>query len=689
MKVFDVVSAGMPVVVPLVGSYPRKGFRCIPVLPAGATAADAQAAYATLSVTVTRMSESLAAAGIAQAAETYNVPGPDWNRSPGFGAISIAVGFVGTVRVWIADDCYEIQDVTPPYMAGFTPGATPAGGTLTTSNENQNLTAAAPTAAGDGVSIVGKRALRVHYKAANAGATMNAAGNFDGYYRSNNNGNWVRCPTLDIAPSVAVVEPMGFGETAVELPIGADRVQWVANGATVSAGTQVIRTIETLLALFALWVCFASSAAHAQPAPINHCKPGDTCRVGKVVVSSPAAGAITLTNSANTATLCLNAGCTARVYTDTANIASLYGGGFNLKVDGTTGQVTGPTFNATSAAVNPSGLSVPNAGYLTWGGNAAVDSWISGVDTILSFGLAAGAETDLTATSFSPRANGGNSLGETALRWQNLWTVSAWRNTGESVDVSAAIAEPSQEYDTTLSRWRMCNSGGCAPNGAQQHPALERRTAWSFWPNESTTIQTVGATAPTVTDAAAATTNTNDATRYFRNFVTTAAAGGTSSIRWGDSVRVQHQPGLTVNVRTDQSAVTSTRIWIGISDRTVAQMNADDPASGNLCAFRYSTDAGDTNWMLCTKDGTTLSCVSTGVAVAAATSYVMRLEVESATGCYGFISSGVGSTYPLYRQRRLTNLPGTAANMLPLAMIEARAASARALGLNNFTPEGR
>ncbi len=246
MQVFDVVCIGMPVAVPLVGNYVRKGFRCIPVLAAGATAADARAAYLALSVTVTRQSDAKAQQGVAQGTETYNVSGPDWHRSPGFGAISIAVGYVGTVRVWVADDCMEMMDAVQPYMNGFAPGSTAAGGTLTTSNENQNLTAAAPTAAGDGVSIAGARALRVFYRAANAGATQNAVGNIDGYYYSANSGRWVRCPTLDIVPSVAVVEPMAFGETALEVPIGADRVQWVANGMTVSAGTQVIRSVEVL-----------------------------------------------------------------------------------------------------------------------------------------------------------------------------------------------------------------------------------------------------------------------------------------------------------------------------------------------------------------------------------------------------------------------------------------------------------
>ena len=35
--------------------------------------------------------------------------------------------------------------------------------------------------------------------------------------------------------------------------------------------------------------------------------------------------------------------------------------------------------------------------------------------------------------------------------------------------------------------------------------------------------------------------------------------------------------------------------------------NSDDPASRSLMGFRFSTDAGDTNWRCCMKDGTTLN----------------------------------------------------------------------------------
>ena len=41
----------------------------------------------------------------------------------------------------------------------------------------------------------------------------------------------------------------------------------------------------------------------------------------------------------------------------------------------------------------------------------------------------------------------------------------------------------------------------------------------------------------------------------------------------------------------------------------------------HLAGFRYDTGASDTNWMCCTKDGTTLTATDSGVAVAADTPY--------------------------------------------------------------------
>ncbi len=60
--------------------------------------------------------------------------------------------------------------------------------------------------------------------------------------------------------------------------------------------------------------------------------------------------------------------------------------------------------------------------------------------------------------------------------------------------------------------------------------------------------------------------------------------------------------------------ITNERAWHGISDQTLATMSASDNPAGNYAAFRFSTAAGDTSWQCITKDGTTQTIVSSGVA---------------------------------------------------------------------------
>lgn len=404
---------------------------------------------------------------------------------------------------------------------------------------------------------------------------------------------------------------------------------------------------------YVIWLLLLPWVALAQPSPTNCQTPSARCRSSRfTLVQSP--GTLFDTNVVGSSVrININGSANSNA---SINMRTVAGGvGVHLQGNGETGITLAQDFVGTTSTISTTGL--------------------------------------FTTRGEVPQTTDLYDLGSSALRWQEVLTSRSYFNLGQSIDVAAANLDPNGggavAYDTTRLLWRQCTYQGCVPIGSNPHPALERRPSWTFWPNESTTTTNAGwSTNPTIVDAAAATTNTNDSTRYFRNFVTTAAVGGTSSIRADDSTRPNYKPSFTVNVRTHETLVTSTRIWAGLSDRTVAQMNADDPASANLCAFRYSTDAGDANWTLCTKDGATLSCTSTGIPVTAATTYTLRIEVEP-TGCYGFVGSGTNLTFPAYRDRRLVNLPGVATNLLALTMIEARAASARSLGVNNFTLETR
>jgi len=59
---------------------------------------------------------------------------------------------------------------------------------------------------------------------------------------------------------------------------------------------------------------------------------------------------------------------------------------------------------------------------------------------------------------------------------------------------------------------------------------------------------------------------------------------------------------------------TTTRVWVGISDGTTNSGSGSDTPAGKFAMFRYSHNAGDTNWKCITSDGSTLTVTDSGVA---------------------------------------------------------------------------
>ncbi len=114
--------------------------------------------------------------------------------------------------------------------------------------------------------------------------------------------------------------------------------------------------------------------------------------------------------------------------------------------------------------------------------------------------------------------------------------------------------------------------------------------------------------------------------------------------------------------------LTLQRLWVVLAERTLAQMNSDDPASAHLMGFRYSTTPGDTKWQCATKDGTTLGLTDSGVTVAVATGYELEMEA---------IDSGA-SPLVVFRindrmvAQRNANLPAAGTNLRYIIVVETR-----------------
>lgn len=244
----DVAFAGVEVAVPLnLGSRPAVGFRIVPVLGVGATAADVRAAYKPLQVKVRKASDSFPN-GVE---EQHYVAGPDWHATSGFGSLKISAGLNGTTyRVWVATDCKELEFVDTPYYEGFDAGGALAGGALDAAVVTTHAAALGtkPAAAGDGVSLAGAKAIRVSMKPNTAGAnfTVPAGPAFlEAYYRVENGLNeWCRAPDFDLqqvnAAALAADEPYAWAPFEVRLPAGA-RIGWRTNGIAVSAGNVNVR----------------------------------------------------------------------------------------------------------------------------------------------------------------------------------------------------------------------------------------------------------------------------------------------------------------------------------------------------------------------------------------------------------------------------------------------------------------
>lgn len=143
-------------------------------------------------------------------------------------------------------------------------------------------------------------------------------------------------------------------------------------------------------------------------------------------------------------------------------------------------------------------------------------------------------------------------------------------------------------------------------------------------------------------------------TMRVRNYTTQAAINAqcnrvfTHWSSWQDSLPI-------INFSMGINATTSIRARIGWAKNTVFTTSSDAPADVGAW-FRYSTVAGDTNYMACTGDGTTTSCTSTGVAADTAV-HSFEIDMSESTAAITFWVDKRA------RVRKTTNLPSIGATL--------------------------
>jgi hypothetical protein len=92
------------------------------------------------------------------------------------------------------------------------------------------------------------------------------------------------------------------------------------------------------------------------------------------------------------------------------------------------------------------------------------------------------------------------------------------------------------------------------------------------------------------------------------------------------------------------SATTATRCWVAaISDQVYTTLAASDTPAGNNAAFRFSSVAGDTNYMAVLCKAGTCAATSTGIAAAAATWHHFEIDLADGTGTATFLIDGVAT----------------------------------------------
>lgn len=122
----------------------------------------------------------------------------------------------------------------------------------------------------------------------------------------------------------------------------------------------------------------------------------------------------------------------------------------------------------------------------------------------------------------------------------------------------------------------------------------------------------------------------DDADGLLHNLATTAVANNQAYLMQSTYSRRDHEETLVVRIKTAAS-IAVMRLWgAGWASNWITAGGADAP-NIHIAAFRFSTNAGDTNWMAVTGGAGGLGCTvtDTGVAVAANTVYTFRIVFSS------------------------------------------------------------
>lgn len=206
--------------------------------------------------------------------------------------------------------------------------------------------------------------------------------------------------------------------------------------------------------------------------------------------------------------------------------------------------------------------------------------------------------------------------------------------------------------DPILKRTLVPNSSsGLGPGGVCCSPASASNERW-FGFEEQSNITAITKTAvvmgATTTTAGGGTAAFVDATGSYIAYTSGTALGAVGGLSAAATNEFQTRllPDLQIVMKTGGVAadIADLRIWIGAHND--GAIGTDTPGTSGIdgLVFRYSTPAGDTNWMAGSFDGASQTFTDTGIAVAVDTRYVMRIKVVSTSSVEYYINGTLVAT---------------------------------------------
>lgn len=214
---------------------------------------------------------------------------------------------------------------------------------------------------------------------------------------------------------------------------------------------------------------------------------------------------------------------------------------------------------------------------------------------------------------------------------------------------------------------------------------INRRVQSVAAPGGDTVLLLTGVQPPTVATTNITPSVDDQAEGPLVTWTTTAATSVDAGlISTFGGIQPRWAPAFYARIRTDASAITSTRIAVGLVSADVAT-NAGPSSSGAYTVaagawFRYSTTAdGTAAWRTVTGDGTTATVTTTAASIASDTSYELLVELNAAASIARFSVNGV------LVATHTTNLPAASTALGYTARLRTLASSARALRFGRLT----